>query len=93
MRRRGGWRSGLIEGVTGRGGRPGLGASRWREAWRRSEVAIREPDAVGWAKDDPQSNNGMHPTAGTLPVKFLRGVARRVMPGVMRLAPIYAAVT
>jgi hypothetical protein len=27
-------------------------------------------------------NNGMHPTADTLLVKFLRGAARRVMPGV-----------
>jgi hypothetical protein len=30
-------------------------------------------------------NNGMHPTADTLPVKFLRGAARRVMPGLMLL--------
>jgi hypothetical protein len=29
-------------------------------------------------------NNGMHPTADTTVLKFLRGVARRVMPGVMR---------
>jgi hypothetical protein len=27
-------------------------------------------------------NNGMHPTADTLPVKFIKGAARRVMPGV-----------
>jgi hypothetical protein len=27
-------------------------------------------------------NNGMHPTADTLPVKFIEGAARRVMPGV-----------
>jgi hypothetical protein len=31
------------------------------------------------------SNKGMHPTADMLPVKFLRGAARRVMPGVMLL--------
>jgi hypothetical protein len=33
----------------------------------------------------PQSNNGMHPTADTPPVKFLRRLGRRVMPGVMLL--------
>jgi hypothetical protein len=27
-------------------------------------------------------NNGMHPTADTLPVKFIEGAARRVMPSV-----------
>jgi hypothetical protein len=27
-------------------------------------------------------NNGMHPTADTLHVKFIEGAARRVMPGV-----------
>jgi hypothetical protein len=30
-------------------------------------------------------NNGMHPTADTLPVKFIEGAARRVMPSVMWL--------
>jgi hypothetical protein len=30
-------------------------------------------------------NNGMHPTADTLPVKFLYGAARRVMPSVRLL--------
>ena len=32
-----------------------------------------------------QHNNGMHPTADTLLVKFLRRGAPRVMPGVMCL--------
>jgi hypothetical protein len=30
----------------------------------------------------PQSNNGMHPTADTLPVINLNHAGRRVMPGV-----------
>jgi hypothetical protein len=30
-------------------------------------------------------NNGMHPTADTLPVIFIEGAARRVMPGVRQL--------
>jgi hypothetical protein len=38
-------------------------------------VVARLPDGVRWAKDDPPSNNGMHPTAGTLLVKFIHGVA------------------
>jgi hypothetical protein len=31
-----------------------------------------------------QSNNGMHPTADTLPLIYINLVGRRVMPGVMR---------
>ena len=30
------------------------------------------------------SNNGMHPTADTLPVIIAKGAGRRVMPGVRR---------
>jgi len=54
-------------------------------AWRGGEVASHEPGGAGWAKDGPQSNNGMHPTADTTDFMFRRGAARRVMPGVMRL--------
>jgi len=31
---------------------------------------------------NPQSNNGMHPTADTPAVKFFNRAGRRVMPGV-----------
>jgi hypothetical protein len=44
-----------------------------------------EPGRVGWAKDVPQSNNGMHPTADTLLVIYFQSAGRRVMRGVGRL--------
>jgi hypothetical protein len=30
-------------------------------------------------------NNGLHPTTDTLPVMYIKGLGRRVMPGVRRL--------
>jgi hypothetical protein len=75
MRGRGGWRGGMLarppavmEGLTSTqacGGRHGAG--------RRSPLTKRV--ARGWAKDGPQSNNGMHPTAGTLLVINGNGAA------------------
>jgi hypothetical protein len=44
-----------------------------------------EPGRVGWAKDVPQSNNGMHPTADTRVVIKLNRAGRRVIPGVRLL--------
>jgi hypothetical protein len=48
----------------------------------RVGVIAHAPGHVRGAKDGPQSNNGMHPTADTPLVKFRLGAARRVMPGV-----------
>src|SRR5919205_1135960 len=47
--------------------------------------------AVGGALKVTQSNNGMHPTADTLPLNFGNLVGRRVMPGVMPLR-VYAQI-
>ncbi len=77
----------LCSGVAGRDERPDLGASRWRRAWRGWKVIHHGAGGEGALKMT-QSNMGMHPTADTAPVKFLRGAARRVMPGV-RLLLVY----
>jgi hypothetical protein len=68
--------------VAGRGRRSICGGRRWRMAWRASEVAPHGPGGAGWAKDDPQSNKRMHPTADTPALKFLP-TGGHVMPSVM----------
>ena len=57
---------------AGSGVRPDLAGGWWREAWRGANVITHGRRGGRWAKDDPQSNNGMHPTAGTAVVKFLQ---------------------
>ena len=71
--------------VTCRDAQPDLGGSRWREAWRWPEVAPSEPGGVTWAKDEPQSNNGMQRSADTQALIYGEGAARPLMPGVRPL--------
>ena len=62
--------------VAGRDVRPDIVASRLCVAWRESQVITHAPGYVCCAKDGSQSNNGMHPTAGTLLVIYLQGGRR-----------------
>src|SRR5215210_2863515 len=77
-----------VRSAAGHDERPDLDGGRWRRAWRRSRFISGVRCCGRWAKDDPQSNNGMHPTRDTAALINYKLVGGRGMPGVRSLLRI-----